>query len=44
MGTFNVAIQIGDLAGQHFVDVQALVDTGSTYTVCYPRTYSINLV
>ncbi len=33
MGTFNVSIQIGDLAGQQFVEVQALVDTGSTYTV-----------
>lgn len=33
MGTFTVTIQIGDLAGQQFVEVQALVDTGSTYTV-----------
>ena len=33
MGTFNVSIQIGDLAGEQFVEVQALVDTGSTYTV-----------
>ncbi|PKB72640.1 MAG: hypothetical protein BZY75_06045 [SAR202 cluster bacterium Io17-Chloro-G7] len=33
MGTFSVSIQIGDLAGQHFVQVEALVDTGSTYTV-----------
>jgi len=33
MGTFTVSIQIGDLAGQQFVEVQALVDTGSTYTV-----------
>jgi len=33
METFNVSIQIGDLAGQQFVEVQALVDTGSTYTV-----------
>ncbi|PKB66817.1 MAG: hypothetical protein BZY81_06280 [SAR202 cluster bacterium Io17-Chloro-G4] len=33
MGTFSVAIQIGDLVGQHYVEVQALVDTGSTYTV-----------
>ena len=33
MGTFTVSVQIGDLAGQQFVEVQALVDTGSTYTV-----------
>lgn len=33
MGTFTVAVQIGDLSGQHFEEVQALVDTGSTYTV-----------
>jgi clan AA aspartic protease len=33
MGTFTVSFQAGDLAGQKFVDVEALVDTGSTYTV-----------
>ncbi len=33
MGTFSVTIQVGDLAGQNFVDQEALVDTGSTYTV-----------
>ena len=33
MTTFTVPIQIGDLAGQNFVDLDALVDTGSTYTV-----------
>ena len=33
MGTFTVSIQVGDLAGQDFVDIEALVDTGSTYTV-----------
>ncbi len=33
MGTFTVSLQVGDLAGQQFVDVEALVDTGSTYTV-----------
>ena len=32
MGTFTVSIQVGDLAGQQFVDVEALVDTGATYT------------
>ena len=32
MGTFTVSIQVGDLAGQHFVDIEALVDTGATYT------------
>ena len=33
MGTFEVLLQVGDLAGQRFMDVRALVDTGSTYTV-----------
>ena len=33
MGTFTVPIQIGDLTGQNFADFDALVDTGSTYTV-----------
>jgi len=33
MGTFTVPIQVGDLAGQNFVELDALVDTGSTYTV-----------
>ena len=32
MGTFTIPIQIGDLAGQNFVSLQALVDTGATYT------------
>ena len=33
MGTFTVSIQVGDLPGERFVDMEALVDTGSTYTV-----------
>lgn len=33
MGTFTLPVQIGDLAGRRFVEVTALVDTGSTYTV-----------
>ena len=32
MGTFTVQLQIGDLAGQQFIEVEALVDTGATYT------------
>ena len=32
MGTFTIALQVGDLAGREFIDVEALVDTGSTYT------------
>lgn len=31
MGTFSVPVGVGDLAGNRFVDVEALVDTGSTY-------------
>ena len=33
MGTFTVSIQVADLAGQQFVEIEALVDTGATYIV-----------
>lgn len=33
MGTFNQALEIGNLDGQSYRTVDALVDTGSTYTV-----------
>lgn len=36
MSTFHVRAQIGDLAGQRFEDVEALVDTGSTFSAA-PR-------
>ncbi|MFQ5878678.1 MAG: retroviral-like aspartic protease family protein [Dehalococcoidia bacterium] len=32
MGAFRVTIEIGDVRGQHFEPVAALVDTGATYT------------
>ena len=32
MGTFSVQFEVGDLAGRHYVQVEAIVDTGSTYT------------
>jgi clan AA aspartic protease len=32
LGTFNVSIQIADLDSGEFVDIDALVDTGATYT------------
>ena len=32
MGTFTVSVEIGDSEGQRFVTIQALVDTGATYT------------
>ena len=32
MGTFRVAIEIGDPQGERYEQVQALVDTGATYT------------
>lgn len=32
MGTFRVSIGIGDPAGQRYETVEALVDTGATYT------------
>ena len=33
MGTFTVPLQVGDLSGQRFIDVEALVDTGASDTV-----------
>ena len=33
MGTFHYNIEIGDPQGQRFESVDALMDTGSTYTV-----------
>lgn len=32
MGTFRVSIEIGDPAGQRYEFLEALVDTGATYT------------
>lgn len=32
MGTFRVPIDIGDFAGHRFEGIEALVDTGATYT------------
>ena len=32
VGTFRVSIEIGDPAGQRYETVEALVDTGATYT------------
>lgn len=32
MGTFRVEIEIGDAAGERWETVEALVDTGATYT------------
>ena len=32
MGTFQVAIEIGDPYGQRYETVDALVDSGATYT------------
>ncbi|MCH8063723.1 MAG: retroviral-like aspartic protease family protein [Chloroflexi bacterium] len=33
MGTFTVNIQVGDEQGQTFEEVEALVDSGATFTV-----------
>ena len=33
MGTFNVEFEISDFAGNRFERVEALVDSGATYTV-----------
>ena len=33
MGTFNLTIQIANLNGEHFEDIEVMVDTGATTTV-----------
>lgn len=33
MGTFTVGLQLGNLDGREYIDLEALVDTGATYTV-----------
>ena len=33
MGTFTVEIEVGDQTGDRFEPVEALVDTGATYTL-----------
>ena len=33
MGTFSVQVQVGDVQGRQWLNVEALVDTGSTHTV-----------
>lgn len=33
MGTFSVPIQVGSPSRRQFIEVEALVDTGATYTV-----------
>jgi predicted aspartyl protease len=33
MGTFSVPLEVGDQAGARFRTIEALVDTGATYTV-----------
>ena len=32
MGTFNYSVEIGDFQGRDFVSLDAMVDTGATYT------------
>ncbi len=32
MGTFRVTVEVGDPQGEHYERVEAMVDTGSTYT------------
>ena len=32
MGTFRVEMEVGDPGGQHYETVEALVDSGATYT------------
>ncbi len=39
MGVFTVPVRIGDLTGTQFIELEALVDTGSTYS-----TLPINIV
>jgi clan AA aspartic protease len=37
VGSFHVSIEVGDVQGQRFEALEALVDTGATYTLI-PRT------
>ena len=37
MGTFRITVEIGDQSGQRFQEMEALVDTGATFTKV-PRT------
>ena len=37
MGTFTVSLQVGDLAGRQYVELEALVDTGATHTMVPPH-------
>ena len=32
MGTFTVPLEVADLQGTQFIEVESLVDTGATYT------------
>ena len=32
MGTFQITVEIGDQSGQRFQELEALVDTGATFT------------
>ena len=42
MGTFRVTLEIGDPGGQRFEQIDALVDSGATYTFI-PRTILLSL-
>ena len=42
MGTFNVTVRVSDSLGERFVDVEALVDTGSTYAA-FPESLLVGL-
>ena len=42
MGTFSVRIQVGDLEGRQYVEVDALVDTGASHTLL-PRDTLVSL-
>jgi predicted aspartyl protease len=33
VGTFRVSIEVGDSRGEHFLPVEAVADTGATYTL-----------
>ena len=32
MGTFTIPLEVADLQGTQFIEVESLVDTGATYT------------
>ena len=44
MGTFSVQIQVGNPSGQRFETIDAMVDSGATYTVLPASLLELSLI